>query len=89
MCWLDLFYEYVGGYVVSLVLFTKFNHMSKKKKTISHQISDQSYAHKKFCISTNQCPKQRKKKSRQKMPKPNQSANWDFRFNRRSPSQKK
>ena len=32
MCWLDLFYKYVGGYVVSLVLFTKFNHMSKKKK---------------------------------------------------------
>ena len=23
------------------------------------------------------------------MPKPNQSANWDFRFNRKSPSQKK
>ena len=23
------------------------------------------------------------------MPRPNQSANWDFRFNRRSPSQKK
>ena len=23
------------------------------------------------------------------MPKPNQSANWDFKFNRKSPSQKK
>ena len=60
-----------------------------KKKIISHQISDQSYARKKICISTNQCPKQRKQKSRQKMPKPNQSVIWDFRFNRRSPSQEK
>ena len=67
-------FEYIG----SLVLFTKFNHMSKKKKkTISHQISDQSYASKKICIRAKWklVPKKKKqkkkKKSRQKMLKPN------------------
>ena len=89
MCWLDLLYKYVGEYVVSLVSFTKFNYMSKKKKNHFPPNKWSILCTQEILHKYKSMPKTKKKKiSRQKMPKPNQSANWDFRFNR-SPSQKK